>query len=59
MKGMRKMGSATMFKIVKNAFDAGRYTLDDMQLLVETDKITAEQYELITGIKYVVDEAGN
>lgn len=48
-----------MFKIVKNAFDAGRYTLDDMQLLVETDKITAEQYELITGIKYVVDEAGN
>ncbi|EUJ34286.1 hypothetical protein BCAMP_12471 [Brochothrix campestris FSL F6-1037] len=52
------MGSATMFKIVKNAYDAGRYTLTDMKLLVSTDKITYEQYKTITGIEYIVDEAG-
>lgn len=53
------MGSATMYKVVKNAYDAGRYSLDDMRLLVFVGRITAEQYNDITGIDYIKDEAGD
>ena len=52
------MGSATIYKVVKNAYDAGRYSLDDMRLLTFTGTITAEQYKDITGIDYIKDEAG-
>lgn len=52
------MGSATIYKVVKNAYDAGRYSIDDMRLLVFTGTITAEQYKGITGIDYNEDEAG-
>ncbi|SLN00306.1 hypothetical protein FM106_18815 [Brachybacterium faecium] len=52
------MGSATIYKVVKNAYDAGRYSIDDMRLLVFTGTITAEQYEGITGIDYNLEEAG-
>lgn len=48
-----------MYKVVKNAYDAGRYSLDDMRLLVFTGRIAAEQYKDITGIDYIKDEAGD
>lgn len=47
-----------MYKVVKNAYDAGRYSIDDMRLLVFTGRITAEQHNDITGIDYIKDEAG-
>lgn len=52
------MGSATIYKVVKNAYDAGRYSLDDMRLLVFTGTITSEQYNDITGIDYNEEETG-
>ncbi|ADH03042.1 gp20 [Brochothrix phage NF5] len=52
------MGSATIYKVVKNAYDAGRYSLDDMRLLVFTGTITAEQFQEITGIDYNLEEVG-
>lgn len=52
------MGSATIYKVVKNAYDAGRYSIDDMRLLVFTGRITVEQYKGITGIDYNLEEAG-
>lgn len=48
-----------MYKVVKNAYDAGRYSIDDMRLLVFTGRIAAEQYKDITGNDYIKDEAGD
>ncbi|WP_413485514.1 XkdX family protein [Brochothrix thermosphacta] len=52
------MGSATIYKVVKNAYDAGRYSIDDMRLLVFTGTITAEQYKVITSFDYNEEETG-
>lgn len=42
------------YNIIKRAFDAGHelYTLDGVRMFVEAGKISAEEYEEITGVKY-------
>lgn len=42
------------FQLVKNAYDRGNplYTNEGIRGFVSTRKITADQYEEITGIKY-------
>ena len=41
-----------MYKIVKRYYDTGRYNNDDVAKFVKAKKITADEYELITGSKY-------
>lgn len=41
-----------MFKIVKRYYDKGYYTKEDVAVFVRAGKITAEQYEQITGEVY-------
>lgn len=40
------------FKIVKDAYDAGTYTKENVRVFVVKGKITAAQYEEITGEAY-------
>lgn len=42
------------YSIIKRAFDSGHelYTLDGVRMFVQARKITEEDYEEITGIKY-------
>lgn len=42
-----------MFKIVKRYYDKGIYTKENVATFVRAGKITAEQYEQITGEEYV------
>lgn len=42
-----------MFKIVKRYYDKGIYTKENAATFVRAGKITAEQYEEITGEVYV------
>ena len=42
-----------MYKIVKRYYDKGIYTKEDVAVFVKAGKITAEQYEEITGEEYV------
>lgn len=37
------------FVLVKRYYDNGRYTTDNVAVFVHANKITAEQYTLITG----------
>ena len=41
-----------MFKIVKRYYDKGIYTKENIATFVKAGKITAEQYEEITGDVY-------
>ncbi len=41
-----------MFKIIKRFYDRGIYSAEDVGVFVASGKITAEQYEEITGKKY-------
>lgn len=41
-----------MFKIVKRFYDKGYYSKEDVAVFVRAGKITAEQYEQITGEVY-------
>lgn len=41
-----------MFKIVKRYYDKGYYSKEDVATFVRVGKITAEQYEQITGEVY-------
>ena len=43
-----------MFKIVKKFYDRGIYSSEDVGVFVASGKITAEQYEEITGKKYEI-----
>lgn len=45
-----------MFKIVKRYFEKGIYTKENVATFVRAGKITAEQYEQITGDTYVGGE---
>jgi len=40
------------FAIVKRHYDAGRYNAADVAIFVQANKITPEQYEMITGDPY-------
>ena len=53
------MGSKAMQRTVERAYKAGRYTITDLRELVKADIITAEQFQEITGIDYIKDEAGD
>lgn len=44
-----------MYKIVKRYYDKGYYSTEDVAKFVKAGKITAEQYETITGEDYVTD----
>ena len=41
-----------MFKIVKRYYDKGIYSNEDVAAFVKAGKITAAEYELITGEPY-------
>ena len=41
-----------MYKIIKRFYDRGIYSAEDVGVFVVSGKITAEQYEEITGKKY-------
>ena len=41
-----------MFKIVKRYYDKGIYSNEDVAVCVKAGKITAAEYELITGEPY-------
>lgn len=43
-----------MFKIIKRFYDRGFYSAEDVSVFVASGKITAEQYEEITGKKYEI-----
>ena len=43
-----------MFKIIKRFYDRGIYSAEDVGVFVASGKITAEQYEEITGKKYEI-----
>lgn len=43
-----------MFKIIKRFYDRGIYSSEDVVVFVASGKITAEQYEEITGNKYEI-----
>lgn len=44
-----------MFKIVKRYYEKGIYTKENVAVFVKAGKITAEQYEQITGDTYAED----
>lgn len=41
-----------MFKIVKRYYDMGIYTNDKVKVFVVANRLTAEEYRLITGDEY-------
>lgn len=41
-----------MFERVKHYYDLGLYTKEQVAMFVHKDKLTAEQYEAITGEAY-------
>jgi uncharacterized XkdX family phage protein len=41
------------FKVVKEYYDAGFYTVDQVKVFVQKDKITAVQFQEITGQEYL------
>lgn len=41
-----------MFKIIKRYYDKGVYTKENVATFVKAGKITAEQYQEITGEQY-------
>lgn len=41
------------YKVVKRYYDKGFYDNEDVAVFVRAGKITAEEYELITGEPYV------
>ena len=41
-----------MYKVVKRYYDKGIYDNDDVKVFVKAGKLTAEQYESITGEPY-------
>jgi uncharacterized XkdX family phage protein len=41
------------YKLVKDNYDAGFYTTDNVKVFVVKNKITVVQYKLITGVDYV------
>lgn len=43
-----------MFKIIKRFYDRGIYSSEDVGVFVASGKITAKQYEEITGKKYEI-----
>lgn len=43
-----------MYKIIKRFYDRGFYSSEDVRVFVASGKITAEQYEEITGKKYEI-----
>jgi phage uncharacterized protein, XkdX family len=40
------------YKMIKRYYDMGKYTNEQMEVFVRGNKITEEQYEEITGVKY-------
>lgn len=46
------MNSPAMFKLIKNAYSTGRYTLDNLKGFTKVGTISKEQFEEITGINY-------
>ena len=45
-----------MFKIIKRYYDKGVYTKENIATFVKAGKITAEQYQEITGEQYEIEE---
>lgn len=43
-----------MFKIVKRYFEKGLYSAEDVAKFVKAGKLTAEEYETITGKEYAI-----
>ena len=43
-----------MYKIIKRFYDREIYSAEDVGVFVASGKITAEQYEKITGKKYEI-----
>ena len=41
-----------MYRIVKRFFERGIYTKKDVEVFVKSDKITADEYQKITGEEY-------
>jgi uncharacterized XkdX family phage protein len=41
------------FKFIKDNYDSGNYTKDNVKVFVVKGKITADQYKTITGDDYV------
>lgn len=44
------------YATIKRYYDKGFYTLNQMRIFVEARKITEEQYEEITGEKYIAGD---
>ena len=42
-----------IFNIVKRYYDKGIYSKDDVAVFVRAGRLTAEEYEFITGEEYV------
>ena len=42
-----------MFKVVKRYYDLGIYSKENVKVFVVAGKITAEEYQLITGDEYI------
>lgn len=42
------------FEKIKRYYDMGKYDNEQVKIFVKSNKITAEEYELITGEKYEV-----
>lgn len=42
------------FEKVKRYYDMGKYTNEQMKIFVKGNRITEEEYEIITGEKYEV-----
>lgn len=40
------------YKTTKRYYDMGKYTNEQMKVFVKGNKITIEEYEEITGVKY-------
>lgn len=47
-----------MYKIVKRYYDTGRYSKEDAAKFVRAGRITAEEYQKITGDIYEDQEEG-
>ncbi len=45
-----------LYRTVKRFYDRGFYDNEDVKVFVRAGSITAEEYELITGVPYVAEE---
>lgn len=52
------MASRTLYKVVKNAYNSGRYTMDNLRLLVVAKMLTTQQFEELTSFGFYLSEMG-